>query len=94
MNENLSCSPNYVVEDLKYEYILETTYGSNFKTSSALHEIDPVMENEEDEHLQEPHFLVGSLNMDEQKIQEALKILHDTHDLVSKMCWEASLRED
>ena len=72
MNEHLSCSPNYVVEDLKYEYIATTTYGSDFKTLSALHEIDPVMENEEEEHLQEPHLLAGSLKMDEHKIQEAL----------------------
>ena len=94
MNEILSCSPNYFFEDLKYEYIAETTYGSDFKTSSALHEIDPEMENEEEEHLQEPHLLAGSLKMDEQKIQEALKILHDTHASVSKMCWEAALMED
>ena len=64
MNEHLICSLNYVVEHLKYEYIAETTYGSDFKTSSALHEIDLVMENEEEEHLQEPHLLVGSLKMD------------------------------
>ena len=93
MNEHLSCSPNYVVEELKDEYIAETTYGSDFKTSSALHEIDPVMENEEEEHLQEPHLLAGSLKMDEQKIQEAL-IIHDTHASVSKMCWKSSLMED
>ena len=68
MNEQLNCSPNYVVEDLEYEYIAETTYGSDFKTLSALHEMDPKMENEEEEHLQEPHLLAGSLKMDEQKI--------------------------
>ena len=93
-NEHSICSPNYVVEDLKDEYISETTYGSDFKTLSALHEIDPVMENEEEEHLQEPHLLVGSLKMVEQRVQEALKILHDTHASVSKMCWEAALMED
>ena len=73
MNEHLSCSPSYVVEDLKYEYI-SATYGSDFKTLSALHEINLVMENEEEEHLQEPHLLAGSLKMDVHKIQEALKI--------------------
>ena len=52
------------------------------------------MEKEEKEHLQEPHMLAGSLKMDEQKIQEALKILHDIHGLVSNMCWEADLMED
>ena len=94
MNEHLSCRLNYVVEDLKYEYIAAMAYGSYFKTSSAMHEIDPMMENEEEEHLQEPHILAGSLKMDEHKIQEALKILHDTHASVSKMCWEAALMED
>ena len=65
MNDHLSCITNYVVEELKYEYIAATTYGSDFKTLSAMHEIDLVMENEEEEHLQEPHLLVGSLKMDE-----------------------------
>ena len=51
------------------------------------------MENEEEEHLEEPHLLAGSLKMDEQKIQEALKILHDTHASVSKTFWEAYLME-
>ena len=69
MNDHLSCITNYVVEELKYKYIAETTYGSDFKTLSAMHEIDLVMENEEEEHLQEPHILTGSLKMDEQKIQ-------------------------
>ena len=59
-----------------------------------MHEIDLVMENEEEEHLQEPHLLAGSLKMDEQKIQEALKILHDTHDSMSNMCLDAALIED
>ena len=68
--------------------------GSDFKTSSALHEIDLVMENEEEEHLQEPHLLAWSLKMDEQKIQEALKFLHETHTSVSNMCWEADLMEE
>ena len=52
------------------------------------------MEKEEKEHLQEPHMLAGSLKMDEQKIQEALKILHDTHASVSKIFLEDALMED
>ena len=51
------------------------------------------MENDKEEHLQEPHLLVGSLKMDEQKIQVPLKILHDTHASVSNMCWEVALME-
>ena len=52
------------------------------------------MEKKEEVHLQEPHLLVGSLKMDEQKIQEAIKILHETHDSMSNMCWEPALMED
>ena len=62
-----------------------------------LHEVDPVMKYEEKVHLQEPHFLAGSLMMDEQTIQEALKALHGIHVLVSKIYWnmeETSSMED
>ena len=44
--------------------------------------------------MQEPHFLEGSLNMNENKIQEALRILHDTKSLVSNSCWKISSLED
>ena len=40
--------------------------------------------------MQEPHFLEGSLKMNEKKIQEALRILHDTQALVSNSCWRAT----
>ena len=44
--------------------------------------------------MQEPHFLEGSLNMNEKKIQEALRILHDTQAFVSNSCWrDTSLEE-
>ena len=38
--------------------------------------------------MQEPHFIKGSLNMNEKKIQDALRILHDTQALVSIYCWK------
>ena len=44
--------------------------------------------------MQEPHFLEGSLNMNENKIQEALIILHDTQALVSNSCWRATSLEE
>ena len=51
-------------------------------------------EEYEEIHLQEPHFLEGSLNMNENNIQEALIILHDTQELVSNSCWRASSLEE
>ena len=44
--------------------------------------------------MQEPHFLEGSLKMNENKIQDALRILHDTQALVSNSCWRATSLEE
>ena len=44
--------------------------------------------------MQEPNFLEGSLNMNENKIQEALIILNGTQALVSNSCWRATSLED
>ena len=44
--------------------------------------------------MQEPHFLEGSLKMNEKKIQESLRILHDTQTLVSNSCWRATSLEE
>ena len=44
--------------------------------------------------MQEPHFIEGSLKMNGNKIQEALRILHDTKALVSNSCWRATLLEE
>ena len=44
--------------------------------------------------MQEPYFLEGSLKMNENNIQEALRILHDTQALVSNSCWRATSLED
>ena len=44
--------------------------------------------------MKEPHFLEGSLNMNEKKIKEALRILHDTQELVSNSCWRATSLEE
>ena len=47
------------------------------------HEVVPSKKEEDEEvHLQETHFLEGSLKMNEKKIQESLRILHDTQSLV------------
>ena len=44
--------------------------------------------------MQEPHFLEGSLNMNENKIQYSLRILHDTQALVSNSCWRTTSLEE
>ena len=44
--------------------------------------------------MQEPHFLEGSLNMNEKNIQESLSILNDTQALVSNYCWRATSLEE
>ena len=59
-----------------------------------LHEVGLSKKEEDEEvHLKEPHFLKGSLNMNENKIQEALSILHDTQSLVSNSCWRSTSLE-
>ena len=60
-----------------------------------LHEVGPSKKEEDEEvHLQEPHFIEGSLNMNENNIQEALRIIHDTQALVSNYCWRATSLEE
>ena len=44
--------------------------------------------------MQEPHFLEGSLKMNENNIQESLSILHGTQALVSIFCWRATSLEE
>ena len=44
--------------------------------------------------MKEPHFLEGSLKMNEKKIREALSIIHDTQALVSNSCWRATSLEE
>ena len=51
-------------------------------------------EEDEEVQLQEPHFLEGSLNMNENRIQEPLRLLQDTQALVSNSCWRATSLEE
>ena len=44
--------------------------------------------------MKEPHFLEGSLNMNEKNIQESLSILHDTRALVSNSCLRTTSLEE
>ena len=56
---------------------------SNSTSPLELQEVDHIKKKEEEEvPQQEPIFLEGSLRMDENQIQEALKTLHGTHSLV------------
>ena len=63
---------------------VEEETRSNSPSPLELHEVGPSKKEEDEEvHLQEPHFLEGSLKMNENKIQESLSILHDTQSIVS-----------
>ena len=44
--------------------------------------------------MQEPHFIEGSLKMNENNSQESLIILHDTQSLVSNYCWRTTSLEE
>ena len=44
--------------------------------------------------MQETHFIEGSLKVNENNIQEALLIIHDTQALVSNSCWRATSLEE
>ena len=68
------------------EYLVAVEEETRSTSPSPLelhHEVGPSKKEEEEEvHLQEPHFIEGSLNMNENNIQEALIILHDTVGLL------------
>ena len=69
--------------------------GGQHPSPLELHEVGPSKKEEDEEvHLQEPHFLEGSLNMNENNIQESLIILHDTQALVSNYCWRSTSLEE
>ena len=76
--EEVTTTPNFHEhEDLVATK--EKVLGSISPSPHELHEVDPVMEDEEEVHLQEPYFLVGSLQMDGKNIQKSLKTLRGTH---------------
>ena len=64
--------------------IVEEETRSTSPSPLELHEVGPGKKEEDKEVLlQEPHFLEESLKMNENKIQESLRIQHDTKSLVS-----------
>ena len=85
---------NVIASQISHEHEDEDLVEDNEEPRSTspspleLQEVDQIKKKEEEEvPQQEPIFLEGSLSMDENKIQEALNILHGTHDLVSKKFW-------
>ena len=92
---------NVVARQISHEHKYEEIVVANEKPRSTspspleIHEVVPSNKEEDEEvHLQEPHFLEGSLKMNEKKIQESLRILHDTQALVSNSCWRATSLEE
>ena len=54
---------------------IEEETRSTSPSPLELHEVGPINKEEDEEvHLQEPNFLEGSLNMNENNIQEALSV--------------------
>ena len=63
----------------KYLVAVEEETSSNSPSPLEIHEVGPSKKEEDEEvHLKEPHFLEVSLNMNENKIQYSLSILHKT----------------
>ena len=93
--QNFSTSQNSIKHENEYLVAVEKETRSTSPSPLELHEVGPSKKEEDEEvHLQEPHFLEGSLKMNEKKIQESLRILHDTKALVSNSCWKISSLED
>ena len=93
--ESVSARQSSIKHENEYLVAVEEETISTSPSPLELHEVGPCKKEEDEEvHLQEPHFLEGSLNMNEKKIQEALSILHDTQALVSNSCWRATSLEE
>ena len=92
--QNVSTSQNSIKHENEDLVAVEEETKSTSPSPLELHEAGPSKKEEDEEvYLQEPHFLEGSLNMNG-KIQEYLRILHDTQALVSNSCWRATSLED
>ena len=93
--ESVSSSQTSIEHENEDLVAVEEETRSTSLSPLELHEVGPSKKEEDEEvNLQEPHFLEGSLKMNEKKIQEALSILHDTQALVSNSCWrDTSLEE-
>ena len=74
--------PSLYVGDIERVPISTSTSPLDF------HEVDTREREDEELHLQEPHFLAGSLKMSECRIKEALKNLHRTSALMKNTCWK------
>ena len=77
--QNFSATQISSKHENEYLVAVEEETRSTSSSPLELHEVGPSKKEEYEEvNLQEPHFLEGSLNMIEYKIQEALRILHGT----------------
>ena len=82
------------------EYIYEPSILASGKEETNIHEEkytsleDNCSKKEGDDFPKEPHSFLWPLKMDENNIQEALHLLHDTHALVSYKCWIFASLED
>ena len=65
----------------------EKVPGSTSTSPLEFHEVDPREREEEKVHLQEAHFITGSLETSECKIKESLHTLHRTSTFMASLCW-------
>ena len=75
----------------KYEYLVADNEERRSTSPSPreLQEADQINKREEEEvQSHEQSLIEWSLKMNERDIQEALRILHDTQELVSNSCWK------
>ena len=78
--------PSLYVGDI--EISLEEKIPRSTSTSPLeFHEVDTREREEEEVHLQEPHFLVGSLKTSKCRITESIHTLHRTSALMENICW-------
>ena len=93
--ESVAASQTSIKHENEYLIAVEEETRSTSPSPLELQEVDKIKKEEDEEvHLQEPHFIQWSLNMNEKNIQEALSILHDTHALVSNSCLKVSSLEE
>ena len=85
--QNVAASQNSIKHENEDLVAVEEETRSTPPSPLELHEVGQRKKDEYEEvHLQQPHFIEGYLNMNKNKIQEALRILHDTKALVTNSC--------
>ena len=93
--QNVDAIQIYSKHENEYLVPFEEETRSTSPSPLELHEVGPSKKEEDEEvQLHEPHFLEGSLKLNEKKIQDSLRILPKSQALVSNSCWRATSLEE